>query len=118
MATTPAFSKLNPVARNQGQPIQQFIPAATWVDVVATSGTAANYTVPTGAVFLRLTPTSAAGATYGNFNNTAVVPAGGHTDGSGSFPIISQTTLVAPAAGSTLSLVSASGGFVTIEVWN
>lgn len=117
--TAPAVSRLVQVTRNQGQPIAQFITGATWVDQVALSSTAASYTVPTGATLLRVTPLAGAGATFGNFNGAAVVPAAGKTDGSGSFPIpATGLCVVAPSGGGTLSMISATSSYATIEVWN
>ena len=115
---TPAIPRLAQVLRNNGQPIENFLSGSTWVDVVAlpTPGTAASYTVPTGAVMMRMTPTAI--PCYGNWNGAAAAPAAGHTDGSGSFPVGGQTYMVAPAAGSTLSLVMAVAGYVSIEIWS
>lgn len=113
----PALSRLNHVLRNQGQPITNFTTAPTWVDVVAlTGGAAKSYTVPAGATMLRLTPTVI--PTYGNFNSTAAAPTVDKTDGSGSFPVGGQTYMVAPSAGSTLSLICAADCKVTVEVWS
>lgn len=116
--TTPEISRLTQVLRNQGQPIQQFIAAPTWVDILAVSSTHAEYTLPTGASILRLTPLSAALPAYGNFNGNAAAPSTGVTDGSASFPVISQTTLVAPVNTEKLSLIAAGSSYVVIEVWS
>lgn len=116
---SPSIERLIQVTRNQGQPIQQFISGATWVDQVAVSTSAATYDIPEGAAFLRITPTSGAGATYGSFVEVAVTPAAGKTDGSGSFPIpAAGLCVVAPPGVTTISIISASNGYVTIEVWN
>lgn len=112
----PSKQVLQPVVRHNSA-LFAFLPASQWVDVVAVSGVAANYTVPTGSVFLRLTPNAGAGATYGNFNGVAAVPSA-VVNGSGSFPIPAGLSIMAPKAGSTLSLVGSGAGFVSIEVWS
>lgn len=111
----PVIGALGPALSN-GLPTA-FVAAPTWVDAVAlTANTAATYTIPKGAHVLRLTPSVV--PTYGNLNAAAVIPVAGVTNGSASFPVVSQTYLGVVSGLSALSLICASACEVLIEVWS
>lgn len=113
---TPAITRLQVLGRNEGKTLQNFITAPTWVDNRRlAAGVAETYTVPTGGVICRLTPTVI--PCYGNVNGAATIPAADVTDGSASFPVGGQTYMVLEG-GQNLSLICASTCDVTIEVWS
>jgi len=107
--------KATPTIRQQ-QPVGNgAMPTPQWVDCVAVSAVAVNYTVPANIAVIRLTPTTAAVPAYGCVTGVAAVPAA-HTDGSASFPIPAGVMFNIPPA-TTLSLVGAAAGFITLEGW-
>ena len=118
----PAIINIIPGSRNNGFPFPDYFNAPLWVDQVSlVASTAQSYTVPTptGAsatsyVFLRISPGSA--LTYGDVTGTAVIPAAGITNGTGSFLIPTQGYYIVQV-GTAFSMICATASVVTIEVW-
>lgn len=97
-----------------GERFTQALEVPMHIDQVSLDGTnATSYSVPSGARFLLLSCTS---VFYVNQVNTAVVPAAGITDGSGSFAIPFAVEFKV-AAGTTLSMIASGACFVTIGVY-
>jgi hypothetical protein len=106
------MKRLSVLLDPNGWPVPNAIVTSDYIDVaVLTGGAAKAVTVPTGAKYCRL---KCANIFYVNLVTTAVVPTLDVTDGTG---ILVSPEIIFVFGVTTISLISASSGPVTLEFY-